>query len=60
MEQYSFQHFLDSLYQGNKYQINDTFIKMKFDSRKGVTKEEFIEILKKEYDIENNTAQYQP
>lgn len=60
VEQYSFQHFLDSLYQGNKYQINDAFIKMKFDSRKGVTKEEFIEILKKEYDIENNTAQYQP
>ena len=33
---------------------------MKFDSQKGVTKEEFIEILKKEYNIENNTAQYQP
>ncbi len=52
VEQYSFQHFLDSLYQGNKYQINDTFIKMKFDSQKGVTKEEFIEILKKEYNID--------
>lgn len=60
VEQYSFQHFLDSLYQGNKHQINDAFIKMKFDSQKGVTKEEFIEILKKEYDIENNAAQYQP
>ena len=60
VEQYSFQHFLDSLYQGNKYQINDAFIKMKFDSQKGVTKEEFIEILKKEYDIENNATQYQP
>ena len=60
VEQYSFQHFLDSLYQGNKYQINDAFIKMKFDSQKGVTKEEFIEILKKEYDIESNAAQYQP
>ena len=60
VEQYSFQHFLDSLYQGNKYQINDAFIKMKFDSQKGVTKEEFVEILKKEYDIENNAAQYQP
>ena len=52
VEQYSFQHFLDSLYQGNKYQINDVFIKMKFDSQKGVTKEEFIEILKKEYNID--------
>ena len=52
VEQYSFQHFLDSLYQGNKYQINDAFIKMKFDSQKGVTKEEFIEILKKEYNID--------
>ena len=52
VEHYSFQHFLDSLYQGNKYQINDVFIKMKFDSQKGVTKEEFIEILKKEYDID--------
>ena len=58
--QYSFQHFLDSLYQGNKHQINDAFIKMKFDSQKGVTKEEFVEILKKEYDIESNAAQYQP
>ena len=52
VEQYSFQHFLDSLYQGNKHQIDDAFIKMKFDSQKGVTKEEFIEILKKEYDID--------
>jgi len=52
VEQYSFQHFLDSLYQGNKYQIDDAFIKMKFDSQKGVTKEEFIKILKKEYDID--------
>ena len=52
VEQYSFQHFLDSLYQGNKYQINDAFIKMKFDSQKAVTKEEFIEILKKEYHID--------
>ena len=52
VEQYSFQHFLDSLYQGNKYQINDVFIKMKFDSQKGITKEEFIEILKKEDDID--------
>lgn len=52
VEQYSFQHFLDSLYQGNKYQINDAFIKMKFDSQKGVTKEGFIEILKKEYNID--------
>jgi len=60
VEQYSFQHFLDSLYQGNKHQINDAFIKMKFDSQKGVTKEEFVEILKKEYDIESNAAQYQP
>ena len=60
VEQYSFQHFLDSLYQGNKYQINDAFIKMKFDSQKSVTKEEFIEILKKEYDIESNATQYQP
>ena len=60
VEQYSFQHFLDSLYQGNKHQIDDAFIKMKFDSQKGVTKEEFIEILKKEYDIESNAAQYQP
>jgi hypothetical protein len=58
--QYSFQHFLDSLYQGNKYQINDAFIKMKFNSQKGVTKEEFVKILKKEYDIESNAAQYQP
>ena len=46
--------------QGNKHQINDAFIKMKFDSQKGVTKEEFIEILKKEYDIESNAAQHQP
>ena len=52
VEQYSFQRFLDSLYQGNKYQINDAFIKMKFDSQKGVTKEGFIEILKKEYNID--------
>ena len=52
VEQYSFQHFLDSLYQGNKHQINDAFIKMKFDSQKGITKEELIEILKKEYGID--------
>ncbi len=27
-------------------------VKMKFDSQKGVTKEEFVEILKKEYNID--------
>lgn len=51
ISQYSFQHALDTLYQKDKYYIDDSFIELKFHSEKGVTKEEFLEILRKEHDI---------
>ncbi|MDO4762915.1 MAG: CPBP family intramembrane metalloprotease [Flavobacteriaceae bacterium] len=52
VEQYTFRHLLDTLYQKDKYYVDDSFIQLKFNSKKGVSKEEFLEILKKEYDIE--------
>lgn len=54
VEQYSFQHLLDTLYQKEKYYIDDSFIQLKLESKKGVSKQELIEILQKEYEIEEN------
>lgn len=51
VNQYSFQHTLDTLYQKDKYYIDDAFIYLKFQSKKGITKDEFLKILQKEYDI---------
>lgn len=50
-EQYEFQKLLDTLYQKDKFYIDDVYIKLKFQSEKGISKSEFLEILKKEYDI---------
>lgn len=54
VEQYSFQHLLDTLYQKEKYYIDDSFIQLKLNSQKGLTKSELLEILKREYEIEPN------
>lgn len=52
VEQYSFQHLLDTLYQKDRYHIDDIFIQLKLESKKGVTKTEFLDILREEYYIE--------
>lgn len=54
IEQYSFQHLLDTLYQKDKYYIDDVFIKLNLESKKGIDQQELLEILKKEYKISND------
>lgn len=54
VEQYSFQHLLDTLYQKDKYYIDDVFIKLNLESKKGIDQQELLEILKKEYKISND------
>lgn len=52
IKQYSTQHILDTIYGPDKYYIEDVLINLRFDSNNGIEKEEFIEILKNEYEIE--------
>ncbi|KEY20324.1 CPBP family intramembrane glutamic endopeptidase [Kaistella antarctica] len=51
LRQYSVQHLLDSLYSKDKYFVDDVLINLDFKSTRGLKKEEFLEILKKEYKI---------
>lgn len=53
-EHYTLQHLLDTLYQKKNHIINDSFIQLKLNSQKGLTKSELLEILKREYEIEPN------
>ena len=52
IEQFSFQHILNTLYKKDKYYVDDVLINLKLKSKKGIEKEELLKILKKEYDIE--------
>ncbi|QDP85916.1 CPBP family intramembrane metalloprotease [Chryseobacterium sp. SNU WT5] len=54
LEQYSMQHLLDSLYSKNKYYVDDVLINLDFKSNKGLNKEAFLEVLKKEYEIKDH------
>ena len=51
LRQYSVQHLLDSLYSKDKYFVDDVLINLDFKATKGLKKEEFLEVLKKEYKI---------
>lgn len=51
LNQYSLQNLLDTLYIKDKYYVDDVLIKMEYNSKKGVTEKEFIDVLRKEYDI---------
>lgn len=51
VNQYSLQNLLDTLYIENKYYVDDVLIKMEYNSKNGMTEKEFIDVLRKEYDI---------
>lgn len=57
INQYSLQKVLDTLYQKDKYYVDDVLVNLKYSSQKGLTKEEFLKILLKEYDIQRNNNQ---
>ena len=52
VQQFSIQHVLDTLYKKEEYYVDDVLINLNFKSKQGLKKEEFIKILKKEYEIE--------
>ena len=52
IEQYSLQNILDTIYNNETYYVDDVLINLKFKSKEGITKQNFLEILKKEYEIE--------
>lgn len=54
VEQFAMQHLLDTLYKKNDYITDDFLINVKFQSEKGVTEKEFLNILQQEYTIEKN------
>lgn len=54
INQYSLQKILDTLYQKEKFYVDDVLVNLKYSSQKGLTKEEFLKILLKGYDIQRN------
>lgn len=50
--QYSIQHLLDTLYSKDKYYVDDVIINIKLNSKNGISKDEFLKILKEKYEIE--------
>ncbi|MDY3538157.1 CPBP family intramembrane metalloprotease [Riemerella anatipestifer] len=52
VKQYSLQHLLDTMYYKDKYYVDDVLINLDFNSVDYITKEEFLKILKKNYEIE--------
>lgn len=52
IKQYSLQNILDTLYKKDKYYTDDILINLDFTSKDGITKEEFLNVLGKEYDIQ--------
>lgn len=51
VKQYSLQSVLDTLSNKNKYYVDDILIDLSYNSKNGISKEEFIKILRKEYEI---------
>jgi membrane protease YdiL (CAAX protease family) len=51
IKQYSLQNLLDTIYQKHKYYVDDVLIDLDFKDNEYKTKEEFIKILRKKYDI---------
>jgi len=51
IRQYSLQHLLDTLYNKDKYYVDDVLINLDFNSVNYTTKEEFLRILMKNYNI---------
>jgi membrane protease YdiL (CAAX protease family) len=51
VDQYQLQSVLDTLYGKDKYYAESNYLKIAFDSEDGIDKIEFIDLVKKEYDI---------
>lgn len=51
VRQQNFQHILDTIYGKNKLHTENFLLNMKLESKKGISKDEFKKILKKEYEI---------
>lgn len=51
IKQYSIQHLLDTLFNKNTYYVDDVLINLEFTTNDEIDKKEFVEILKKKYDI---------
>ncbi|MCE3076636.1 CPBP family intramembrane glutamic endopeptidase [Chryseobacterium gwangjuense] len=49
--QYQFQRLLDYIYGKEKFYVDEGLINIQFTSKKGISKEDFLKILQKEYDI---------
>lgn len=54
IQQFSIQHILDSIYEKDKYYVEDALINLNLKSKHGLKKEEILKILKKEFDISIN------
>ena len=54
LKQYSLRNLLDTIYKKDQYYINDILIDVDFESKNGVSKEEFLKILQKNYQIQEN------
>lgn len=50
-QQYQLQAVLDTLYGKNEYYSTSSFLKIDFDSKEGIAKDKFIDLITEEYDI---------
>ncbi|MDQ0592772.1 hypothetical protein QFZ37_001141 [Chryseobacterium ginsenosidimutans] len=50
-KQYQFQYLIDYMYGKDKLSIDEGLINIHFKSKEGISKDEFLKILQKEYDI---------
>lgn len=50
-EQYVLQQILDTLYGKNQYYTDSEYLKINFNSEKGISEERFLDLIKDEYDI---------
>lgn len=51
VQQYQLQAVLNTLYGKNEYYSTSSFLKIDFDSKEGIAKDKFIDLIKEEYDI---------
>jgi len=51
LNQYSMQTLLDTIYMKDRYYVDDVLINLEYTSKDGLTKEQFLNILRKNYEI---------
>lgn len=52
VEHFAMQHLIDTIYKKSGYITDDVLVNLHLESKKGITKQQFLNILKKEYEIE--------